>query len=149
MRRLRSLQALFVAAVLAHLGLLACRTGGDGGPSASPFQAQVAAGARVYAAHCADCHGASGGGTDRGPALVGDGALPKAPRDWQDREREFRTALDVAVFATTNMPPRASDRAELTPHDYWAVLAFALSANGVLLEEAVGPDNAGDVVLHP
>ncbi len=141
--------SLFAAAALVATGLLACRSGPGGGSSPDAFQAQVAAGARVYAAHCAECHGASGGGTDRAPALVGAGALPKSPRDWQDREGEFRTALDVAVFATRNMPPRASDRAKLATEDYWAVLAFALSANGVQLEEAVGPDNAGDVVLHP
>jgi hypothetical protein len=37
----------------------------------------------------------------------------------------------------------------LSEPDYWAVLAFALQANGVELTEPVGPGNAGAIILHP
>jgi hypothetical protein len=37
----------------------------------------------------------------------------------------------------------------LKESDYWAVLAFALDANGVELSEPVGPGNAGSIALHP
>jgi len=47
------------------------------------------------------------------------------------------------------MPPKASARAKLAPDDYWAILAFALDANGVALKEPVGPGNAASIVLHP
>lgn len=47
------------------------------------------------------------------------------------------------------MPPSAEARAELEAADYWAVLAFALTANGVELAEPVGPENAASIVLHP
>lgn len=32
--------------------------------------------------------------------------------------------------------------------EYWAILGFALSANGVELEQAVGPDDAASIVIH-
>ena len=133
------------------LSLVACSSPSSSSVAASPSAAarQVERGAAVYGAHCADCHGAAGEGTRRGPAVVGTGALPLEPRAWQERSTNFRTALDIAVFATQNMPPDASIRANVPESDYWAVLAFALSANGVQLDEPVNADNAGSIVLHP
>jgi len=111
--------------------------------------AQVERGGEVYAANCARCHGDDGRGTGKAPPVVGPDALPLEPRTDSDRHGEFRTALDVAQFVTANMPPKASARARLSEHDYWAVLAFDLTANGVALDEPVGPANAGSIVLHP
>ena len=99
---------------------------------------QISRGATVYANNCAACHGDAAQGTRRAPALVGSGALD-----------EFHSAMDIAVFATENMPPSKTKREMLTEQDYWAVLAFALSANGVGLEEPVGPDNASGIILNP
>jgi cytochrome c len=110
---------------------------------------QLERGGAVYAEHCARCHGDAGEGGDRAPALVGTGALPKLPRPDQERAVTFRSALDVAVFATQSMPPKAEERRNLSEPDYWAVLAFALQANGVELTEPVGPGNAGAIILHP
>lgn len=62
---------------------------------------------------------------------------------------EFRTAMDVARFVTSNMPPNESMRARMTERDYWAVLAFDLKANGVSQTQPVGPQNASAIVLHP
>ena len=110
---------------------------------------QVARGGERFAASCAKCHGDSGQGSDDAPPLVGTGALPLDPRPGQKRAAKFHTALDVAQFVTANMPPQASERAKLAPDDYWAILAFALQANGVALKEPVGPGNAASIVLHP
>lgn len=112
---------------------------------------QIARGSEVFGMHCAACHGGSGEGTQRAPALVGlaQGALPKVPRPGSARTTEFRTAMDIAVFVTQNMPPTESKRKPIAEDDYWAVLAFALSANGATPNEVVGPHNAATFVVHP
>jgi mono/diheme cytochrome c family protein len=122
-------------------------------PSAAPAPRtateQIARGAQLYAANCAKCHGDAGQGSEDAPPLVGKGALPLDPRPQQLRAGKFHTAMDVALFATKQMPPKANDRAKLAPDDYWAILAFALNANGVALKEPAGPSNAATIVLHP
>ena len=118
--------------------------------SPSTATAQIARGGQLFAANCAKCHGDAGQGTDDAPPLVGKGALPLDPRpDQKLRKVKFHTAMDVAQFVTKEMPPKASARAKLTPDDYWAILAFALDANGVALKEPAGPGNASSIVLHP
>jgi mono/diheme cytochrome c family protein len=120
-------------------------------PSAPPRTAaeQIGRGGQLFAANCARCHGDSGQGSDDAPPLVGKGALPLDPRADQKRAAKFHTALDVALFATKQMPPKASAREKLTSDDYWSILGFALKANGVDLKEPVGPGNAASIVLHP
>lgn len=113
------------------------------------FDQQVAYGAEVFENRCAKCHGDAGQGSDDAPPLVGPGALPKSPRPDAVRQTEFRTAMDIAAFATKYMPPSESARKKMKEHDYWAVLAFALSANGVQRTEPVGPHNAASIVIHP
>jgi cytochrome c len=135
--------------------LLACYACGSSPKStssstlSSPAANQIAAGKTVFAENCARCHGDAGQGSTKAPPLVGKTALPLDPRPGQKRTAQFRTAMDVASFATKNMPPDESDRAELSTSEYWQVLAFALSANGVKLERPLGPDNAAAIVLHP
>lgn len=110
---------------------------------------QVQHGKQVFAANCARCHGDAGQGK-KGPPLVGADALPLDPRPSQKlRKQQFHTALDVANFVTHNMPPDPDDRSKLRENDYWAVLAFDLNANGVALNQPVGPGNAASIVLHP
>ena len=114
---------------------------------------QIAYGVKVYTNNCAKCHGDSGQGTSKAPLLVGDGAF-----------EDYHSAMDVAVFVTKNMPPKQSrsvptserdfwhikkQSTKLEDHEYWAVLAFALSANGVELSEPVGPNNASEIILNP
>lgn len=117
--------------------------------SAALVAFQFEHGQQVYGNHCAGCHGEAGKGTEDGPALVGPQALPLQPRPGSQRPGVFHTAMDIAAFATKTMPPDAGDRMQLTEQDYWAVLAFALTANGIKLSEPVGPNNAAQIVLHP
>jgi len=118
-------------------------------PAVATVDQQIARGATVFAQHCADCHGASGQGTSDAPALVGKGALPRRAHEGAARQTEFRTALDVATFVTQNMPPDEQARQAISEPEYWALLAFALSANGVPLSQPVSPQNAAAIVLHP
>jgi len=111
---------------------------------------QIEHGQELFAANCAKCHGDAGQGTEDAPPLAGKGALPLKPRpDQKLRKTDFRTAMDVAEFVTKAMPPKAAARARITNDEYWAILAFALDANGVPLREPVGPGNAKSIVLHP
>jgi cytochrome c len=139
----------FHIALSAALLALACRSDSEPEPADQDAADQIARGAVVFSKSCAECHGTSGQGTDEAPPLVGAGALPLHPRPGQKRAAPFHTALDVATFVTQNMPPKAAKLPPLSEADYWAVLAFALSANGVALERPVDPDRAAAIVLHP
>ena len=142
-------------ALLLALPLLAAACGSPSKPAPAPtpplrtVAEQVAQGGHVYAASCARCHGDAGQGSKKAPPLVGAGALPLDPRPNSKRSARFHTALDIAQFATHKMPPDEDDRAKLIERDYWAVLAFALQANGVALHDPIGPTNAALIVLHP
>lgn len=121
-------------------------------PAVSPVQRaalQVKRGATVYGEHCARCHGAAGEGSPEAPPVVGAGALPLHAQGAKLRTGPFRTALDVAQFATSAMPPGQRARSRMEEADYWAVLAFALSANGVELRQPVDASSAAGIVLHP
>jgi cytochrome c len=119
-------------------------------PHATTAASQIERGGQLYGANCAKCHGDAGQGTDDAPPLIGKNALPLHPRpDQKVRKADFHSAMDIAGFVTKEMPPKASARAKLTTDDYWAILGFALNANGVQLKEPVGPNNAGSIVLHP
>jgi cytochrome c len=141
-------RTLFVFVALALPSAFACHSAEDASKPTTAA-AQIDRGAKVFAKNCARCHGDAGQGSRKAPPLVGKDALPLAPREGQDRKALFHTALDVARFATHEMPPDEEARARMTETDYWAVLAFALSANGVKSSEVVGPNNAGSIVLHP
>lgn len=114
------------------------------------FEAQAAEGQKLYAAHCASCHGASGEGGDA-PRLVGvaQGALPlDPPKGAKHRKQQFRTAADVASFVVATMPP--GEAGKLTEDQYWAILAFDLKANGVDLgSKRLDASTAPSVVIHP
>jgi mono/diheme cytochrome c family protein len=109
---------------------------------------QVAAGAALFAANCAKCHGAAGQGTSKAPPLVGSGALPLDPRPTAKfRKTQFRTAKDVLDFIRVNMP--ADNPGSLSEANYEAILAFALKANGVDLHGVqVNEATASSFVLH-
>lgn len=135
-------------AICASAGACASGSDGESETESRTFEEQVADGAELYGEHCAHCHGASGQGTDDGPAVVGDGALPLEPPDERMvRENQFRTAADVFAFASENMP--GDDPMSLSNSEMVDVLAFALFANGVSLEEPLSLDNAESVVLYP
>ncbi len=149
-----------IAALIASTTLIACQSAQTSTSKASSnnhefstADAQIAHGIKIYTNNCASCHGDAGQGTDKAPFLVGKGAF-----------EDYHSALDVAVFVTKNMPPKntkavstseqdffsvRAQQPKLTDRDYWAVLAFALSANGVQLAEPVGPHNASNIILNP
>jgi len=111
------------------------------------FEQQVEDGGELYGEYCAECHGDSGQGTEDAPAVVGPGALPEVPPDdRQFRTNNFNTAADIFVFADEYMP--ADGPEQVTDQELVDVLAFALYANGVELEEPLTLDNADEVVIH-
>lgn len=118
--------------------------------SASPatFHDQVAAGQAIYVAKCAGCHGAHGN-DGKAPPVVGlkDGALPlDPPAAAKYRKTQFKTVADVADFVVKAMPPKAPG--SLSPDDYWSVLAFDLSANGIDLgDKKLTPELASTLTI--
>jgi cytochrome c len=148
-----------IAAALGGCGTSSSPTNNDAGPTngdsgmtqgdaavPSTFAEQVALGMTIYGANCASCHGAGGeGGT--GPRLVGldMGALPLEPREGAARTTDFVTVADVATFAVSAMPPAAPG--SLSAEEYWAVLAFDLSANGIDLDEKLTPELAETLTI--
>ena len=122
-------------------------TGDGDGDSGDTFQAQVARGGELYGENCAKCHGDAGQGTENAPAVVGDDALPlEPPEERQVRTTEFHTALDMFVFADEYMP--GDDPGSLPDQDMVDILAFALYANGVELDEPLSAANADSVVIN-
>ncbi len=111
------------------------------------FAKQVSRGQTLYGENCAGCHGADGTGTADAPAVVGEGALPlDPPASRQVRDVQFQTAADVFGWVRVNMPGGAPG--SLTDKQYVEILAFALYANGVELEEPLSTSNAADIALH-
>jgi hypothetical protein len=77
-----------------------------------------------------------GEGSVRAPALVGERALPS-----------FETARDVYDLASVLMPGDAPGT--LARSEYMSILAFALLANGIELEEPLSMQNASETKLRP
>jgi len=114
----------------------------------NPFEAQVARGGALFGANCARCHGADGSGTAIAPRLVGlaEGALPlDPPASRMVRTAQFVTVGDVAAFASVNMPADAPG--SLTTDEYYAILAFDLSANGIDLETELTAEIAAGLTI--
>ncbi len=109
---------------------------------------QAAQGGKLFADHCAKCHGAEGQGTKKAPPLVGKDALPLDPRPSQKvRKGQFHTAEDVAQFASTKMPPKKPG--SLTSEQYYDIIAFALKANGVdVSNKKIDAATAAAIKLH-
>lgn len=92
---------------------------GKGSRSGVYTDEQAAEGARVYAVHCAMCHGTRLEGTVETPGLVG-----KFVARWADRP-----AADLFDYVSRAMPQSAPGR--LGPEDNARLVAFLLKANGV------------------
>ena len=87
-----------------------------------PSPAQPAPGAidtgALYATRCAKCHGDKGQGSDGAPALIGPGALAKAPSE-----------DGLAQYIQQSMPPEGHGE-RLTMSQARALAEFAWKANG-------------------
>jgi S-disulfanyl-L-cysteine oxidoreductase SoxD len=135
---------LFTALVALSYGIAACSSDGNADRT---FEEQVEEGGALFGDHCAECHGESGQGTDNAPRLVGEGALPEEPpEERMFRTNDFNTAADVYAFANEYMP--ADDPDSVSDTQMVDILAFALSANGIELDEQLTLDNADEVVIH-
>lgn len=123
--------------------------GGDAGPKApATFAEQVALGQQLYGTNCAVCHGDKGQGTGDAPRLVGidEGALPlKAPDSRMLRHEDFVTVGDVASFVVMNMPPNKAG--SLSNDQYLSIVAFAIDANGVMLDQKLDLDLAETLTI--
>lgn len=82
--------------------------------------AQVSAGSKAFALHCAPCHGSQLQG-GAGPALSG-------PNFKTLSSKVKARVSDIFTYMTTNMPLNAP--ASLSHADYVDILAFILSKNG-------------------
>ena len=124
---LRVAVALFVA--VAGSALL---VGGYATPAAEAFPAdQLARGEEVWAANCIRCHGPGSDNPDA-PNLQRPGAF-----------RTYPSAADLFQYAQTSMP--SDQPATLLDEQYWDVLAFLLSQQGITSGTPLGPDNAATV----
>jgi cytochrome c len=108
---------------------------------------QATQGGKLFAKHCAKCHGDAGQGK-KGPAVVGKEALPlDPPATAKLRKGQFHTAQDVAAFVATNMPLKKGG--SLSTDEYYAILAFDLKANGVdVTGKKIDPTTAAAIKLH-
>jgi mono/diheme cytochrome c family protein len=110
------------------------------GPAARAYSPdQVTAGADVYAANCASCHGARGEGAGRSapdaPLLVGPRALTG-----------FRNVQELYEFTVDSMPQDAPGT--LTSEQYWNAMAWLLAQNNVSdASEPLGPETARGISL--
>ena len=109
---------------------------------------QAADGGKLYAKHCARCHGDAGQGTKKAPPVVGKDALPLDPAPGAKvRKEQFHTAQDVAAFVAAKMP--ANKPGSLKVDEYYAILAFDLKANGVDVSgKKIDPTTAAQIKLH-
>lgn len=118
MERIRTAAAVGVlAVVIAATCPSRAQSAGMAGSHGVYTAAQATAGARLYAAQCSSCHGASlRGGV--GPALIGDAFTAQ----WTGEP-----ASDPYTMMTTNMPQTAPG--SLKPAEYLDIMAFILQKN--------------------
>ncbi len=110
------------------LGLGACGPTSEPNPTpdsvsttnANTFDEQAAAGATVFAANCAACHGANLEGTTLGPLLSGPDFLLR----WGTQSPNL-----LLSNIQTNMPPGGNT--SIMPTDYLNIVAHILGVNGV------------------
>ena len=115
-------------------------------PEPTSFAEQTTAGEKLYADHCASCHGNKGEGGGRSPKLVGPGALSAdPPKEAKQRKGKFKNAQDVFDFVSKQMPPGAGG--SLKDHEYWSILAWDLKANGMTSAKKLDSTTGSTVAL--
>jgi mono/diheme cytochrome c family protein len=111
---------IFVAALAVATGGARAGSAGAGPPGGSYTAAQASAGATLWAAKCAQCHGANLEG-GAGPALTGANLRTLS-------KNTKLTVGDLFTFMSQQMP--LNDPASLKQSDYSAIMAFILKKNG-------------------
>ena len=105
---------------------------GPEGKELPPGSGTAKDGAKIFAAKCAVCHGATAEGTQLGPRLVGgQGTLSTL--------QPVRTIGSYWPFATTvwdyiNRAMPRNDEGSLRPDDVYSLTAFILFRNGIIQE---------------
>ncbi|MBC7896889.1 MAG: cytochrome c [Cytophagaceae bacterium] len=121
---------------------------GEGLP---PGKGDATAGAAVYAAQCASCHGAKGEGMPPNPKLVG-----REPRDFSfaTTTTAVKTVGNYWPYATTlydyirrAMPQLAPGT--MTPDETYAVIAWILAENEVIPRDKVMDATSLPAVVMP
>jgi cytochrome c len=93
----------------------------------------ASAGAVVYDAKCAMCHGDAGEGTRAGPALVETTAFQPGVTPTVGNYWPYATTVWDYIYRA--MPFNAPG--SLTPDEVYALTAYVLFANGIIAEDAV------------
>jgi cytochrome c len=96
-------------------------------------------GALLYERHCQSCHGPSGEGSKRVPAILGRATLS---------ESRFRTAQELWDYVAANMPKDSPGGLDIT--QYWEIVTFMVASTGrrKIPDERLSESNAGTVRLR-
>jgi mono/diheme cytochrome c family protein len=155
---------IFLVALFFFAGFGACVPTQMGATDAQMASGRdrATAGASVFDAECAHCHGQRGEGVAGAFGLFGPGSLPEYPRDvsnaivtdpqqiliaqqtrpagapWRD---PFRNAQDLFDYVKIHLPPRRAT--EMKSDDYWAVVTFVYAVRGAEVPSGgINADNA-------
>jgi mono/diheme cytochrome c family protein len=127
------------ASVMLLMLLAACAEGGGPGddPRANPRDAaKVSLGQKVYAQHCAACHGANLEGQAEWRSRRPNGRMPAPPHDesghtWHHPDRALFAITKNGLVPPYSLPNYESDMpafgGRLSDDEIWAVLAFIKS----------------------
>jgi len=105
------------------------------------IEAQLGRGALVFEENCDLCHGARGQGREGvidTPQVTGEGALASG-------EHAVSNAQQLYDYVSANMPEDSPG--SLSREQYWDVVAYLASENGVELTGQVDPESASTVTL--
>jgi mono/diheme cytochrome c family protein len=129
-------RASLIAMALALAGCERAATGFDDPRADARDAARLARGERVYAQHCASCHGAKLEGQPNWRGRLPNGRLPAPPHDESGHTWHHADALLFAITKQGLVPPYAPAGYEsdmpafgktLSEEEIWAVLAYIKS----------------------
>ena len=129
------------------------------GTGLPPGRGTAAEGAPIYATQCAACHGFAGEG-GIGEPLVGAeprGLPPFGPayEQWRGDRRDVRLTIgNYWPYATTlwdyiNRAMPVAEPGSLEPNEVYALVAWLLSKNGIIAEDAVMDQKTLPQVVMP
>lgn len=129
-------RSLLIAMILVLAGCEQASSGFEDSRADPGDAGRVALGERVYAQHCASCHGARLEGQPHWRSRLPNGRLPAPPHDATGHTWHHADALLFAITKQGTVPPYApagydSDMPAfgrtLSDDEIWAVLAFIKS----------------------